>query len=232
MLTDEIATYCRHVLDDPNTVFLPNSLLATILQRGYVEYRRLLPKEAREIRYQPAALVNASELNLDGVLFGDPATSARCQEITRVQFVDATTGQFLGLLSPAPSFETLAPSASNNWLSALAGGQARWWLDRRRLRFSSPVTATIQIYYIPDDAGKFTTATIATGAGDYVDDFDQFHDLIALFGCKHYAMKDGVLSQPIMAQTQMIQAQMQAHFAETRSGEGSRYVRDDMGAYY
>lgn len=232
MLTDEVATYARHILDDPNTVFLSNSLLATILQRAYVEYRRLLPKEAKELRYQPAALVGVTQIDLSGVLFGSPATNARCQDMTRVQFVDPATGAFLSLLIPVSSFESLGQSAGTNWTGMLAGLPMRWWLDGRILRFSNPVTATIQIFYIPDDASRFTTGTITAAGGVYIDDFDQFHDLIALFAAKHYAMKDGAMSPPIMAQMQELRAQMIDYFANTRSGRGSRYVQDDLGSYF
>lgn len=231
MLTDEIASYTRNILDDPNAVFLPNPLLAIFLNRAYAEFRRILPTEAKEIRFQPAALVNVPQLNLDNVMFGTTPTQSRCQEMTRVQFVDPVTSAFLGLLTPMPTFEALAPVNSNGWLSAQTGGQARWWLDGRMLRFSSALTATIQIFYIPD-ANTFTTANIVPAAGAYLDDFDQFHDLIAVMAAKHYAMKDGAMQAPIMQQLSILKGEMEQHFAETRSGQGSRYVHDDGGGYW
>lgn len=226
MKTDEIATYCRNILDEPNTVFLPNAVLALFLQRGYNEYRRMLPKEAREIRYQPAAQVAALELNLDNVLFGTTPTAARAQEFTRILVVDPSTLKPQALLMPAAGYESLGQSSGGGWPLAF-GGRVQWWLDRRTLRFSAPLTATIQIYYLPDDAGVFTTTSISAGGSAYVDDFDQWHEIIALLAAQHYAMKDGAMSAPIQTRLADLRQQIQQHYAETRSGEGSRYVRDD-----
>jgi len=231
MLTDEIAAYARNILDDPNTVFLPNSLLATFLQRGYNEFRRMLPREAREIRYAPAALVNVQDLNLDGVLFGSPATQARCQEMTRVQSIDPGTGRIRQLYQPVSAFQSLGQATGWGNSTAFTGNAMTWWLDRRTLRFGAPVTATIEIYYLPDDAGAFTTANIVPGAGSYLDDFDQWHEIIALLSAQHYAMKDGALSAPIQTRLADLRMQIQQHYAETRSGEGSRYVRDDYSGW-
>ncbi len=231
MLTDEIATYCRHILDDPNTVFLPNSLLVTFLQRGYNEYRRMLPREAREIRYAPTALTNVQALNLDGTLFGNPATQARCQEITRVQAIDPSTQRVIQLYQPVSGFSALGQATGWANSTAFTGSAPTWWLDRRTLRFGAPITATIEIIYIPDDAGVFTVGNIASGSGAYLDDFDQWHEIIAILAAQHYAMKDGALSAPIQTRLADLRMQIQQHYAETRSGEGSRYVRDDYSGW-
>lgn len=226
----QIANYARDQLDDPNLVFLSQPTLALYLQIGYDRFRALLPDEAKEIVYAPAILNNVSQIDLNNVLFGQTPIQARCQRITRVQAVDPLTGQLLAILVRS-SYESLSPILSTTAPIFIAYGSIRWWLDGRILRFSSSISLKIEVWYVPDQTINWQSATV-TGADVYVDDFADFHPLIALFAAQQYAAKDGAGNVRIDQNLATYKAEMVDFFAQTRSGQGSRYVQDDVNGWY
>lgn len=225
MLAEEIASYTRVIVDDPNQVFLPNSRLASLLRIAYYEFLQKIPMWAREVSYQPAAQSGAYQLALDGVLFGSAATQTRAQRFMRVQTVDATSGRLLSVFTPAPSFETLG-QISGTSIGPSQTYSTRWFLDGTTLRFSDPVSGTIQIFYLPDQTINWTTA-IVVGANIFVDNFDQFHDVIALLAAKQYYMADGKGNPEVRQNLLDRLADMQEFYSIGQSGDGARYVRDE-----
>lgn len=222
MNTQQIASYTRNILDDPNVVFMPNSLLATFLDLAYYEFRQKVPQEVYEQYYQPAALSAQTTVDLQNILFG-PVPTNLAQRLTRVIVIDPSSGNLLNILKPASSFESLAPVISSG-AGALVGYGARWWLDGRILRFSIPITGTVQIWYLPDPQIDWLAGI---SAPTYVDDISQFHDIIALLASQHYYIKDGSSNPKLDQRLGMRLNEMQEFFAQTRSGQGSRYVQDD-----
>lgn len=228
MYAHEIAAYTRRILDDPNLVFLPDAVLATYLQRAEAEYRNYAPEEVFALSATPVVLANSATLNLDGTLFGATATQPRCQRILRVIMVTAT-GQLMTVFEPASSFESLAPSSSNA-ITALTGFSARWWLDGRLLRFSLPINGRVQVVYLPDSQVNWATAIappVPPALGVYVDDLGQWHDIIGLLAAQQYAMPNAAANPKIDERLMLRRREMDAFYAQTRSGQGSRYVRDD-----
>ena len=226
----DIANYMRALVDDPDAVFLSPSRLAAFLDTAYTQFRSHLPDESFEVRYDPAALAAQIELDLSGILFGFAATQPRCQRITRVMAIDSASN-FLGLLQPAGNFEGLfqAPAASLwAWY-----GSARWWLDGRALRFSAPYTGAIRIMYLPDSTLNWTTAIAAgNAAGGYVDDFGQWHDIIARMAAQDYYAADGKANAKLDQTLALRLQDMDAFVARGRSGLASNYVRDiEQGGY-
>ena len=232
MYVNEVGDFLRMLVDDPNQVFLSPSRLATFLQQGYLQYHSQVSQQAPEVFetfYQPAAVPSgAYELNLDGVLFGANPSQRRCQRMTRVVAIDPATGLLIGILQPAASYETLAPNTSGT-MQLRIYPNIRWWLDGRVLRFSAAMTLTIQIWYIPDPNINWAQG-LAT-PGTYIDDLTQFHDLIALKAARFYYVADGAANAEIARMTMQREADMNAYFAETRSGRGSRYVLDESGGF-
>lgn len=221
---DQVASYMRVLIDDPNQVFLSQSRLATLLEAAYDDFRHRVPDEVWELTYQPAVQSAAYTLELNGVLFGAAATQTRAERISRVMLVDATTGRLLSTYRPTTSFAALGQLSATVPAPTLTY-DVRWWLDGTVLRFSGPVSGTIQIRYLPQQTFNWTTGVVP-GANQYLDDLLQFHDVIALLGAQQYAMADGKGNPKIDERLALRLADMEAFFAPGRSGEPVQYVQD------
>ena len=93
MNAGQIAQYMRRLVDDPGIVRLPNSLLATMLEVAYEEFRNLAPWEVWERRYEPPLLTGQYNVDLDGILFYTdtgtaPSEGALASRLTRVVLVN------------------------------------------------------------------------------------------------------------------------------------------------
>lgn len=231
MYVHEIAEYARVIADDPDQVMLSQARLASMLKIAYKQFRQYVPAEVYEITYQPATLAGVTTLDLNNVLFGSSPTQRRAQRIVRVQVLDATTGQVQYVMEPVSSYEALGPIALYASSPFVPAG-AKWWLDGRTIRFSTAISGTIQIVYLPDENVNWTSGVVS-GSNVYVDDLDQFHDIIALLAiARSYASADGTLQQAIMNTLNERRIEMQAFFAQSRSGQGSRYVSDEEWGRY
>lgn len=231
MYVEQIYALMRGLVDDPNRVFFPDATAVVYLQSAYSEFRDKVATAGSEevfgVTYQPPALTAAATLNLDTILFGVqpaiPAPPPRCQKILRVIEVYPTTGLLKRAFEPAVSYETLAPTSSPG---SVRGLRVRWFLDGRTLRFSESVTGTIQIVYLPDDAVNWT-AGVVTGSNVYVDDLGKYHDIIAMLAAMLYYAKDASGNPTLEKRLARREEDMQNFFARGRSGDGSRYVRDE-----
>lgn len=221
-----IAQYMRRLVDDPGVVSFPLSLQASMLEIAYEEFRQYAPQELWEIRYS-TAVTNVFQIDLNNILFGSAPTNTRAMRLTRVQRVDPSTGQLLTVFSPASSFETLGQvSAAGPAITNSLYLNAKWWLDGQILRFNIPVTGTIEIWYLPVQTINWQAA-IQPGANTFVDDLPQWHDIIALLAAQQYYIKEGQGNRKCDEQLSRRLAKMEQFFAETRSGQGSRYVVDE-----
>lgn len=227
MYVDQIYTMMRGLVDDPNRVFFPDATAIVYLQSAYNEFKSKVATAGSEevfgLTYQPPLLTAAATLNLNNVLFGATPTQTRCQRILRVIEVDATTGALKRPFEPAVSFESLAPISGP---VSYRGARVRWYLDGRTLRFSEAVSGTIQIVYMPDDTVDWTGGVV-TGSTKYVDDLGQFHDIIAMLAAMLYYSKDASGNPTLEKRLARRLEDMQDFFARGRSGDGSRYVRDE-----
>ena len=235
MNSTEIADETRFLLQDPDKFFLSDQRLARMLATAYGRFRALAHEEYFERGYTPTPLVSAIELDLTGLLFASQAVPVLPGDIqpalrfTRVMVVDPTTGTLREVLNPAPSFTTLRQIPPTSSLLAtnanLAMTGIRWFLDGAVLRFSSPLTGTIDIRYIPSQPINWLSG-IAPGANLFIDNLVDYHDLICLFAASKYAMPNGQASPQIQSMLAARVVEMQRFFSQTRSGEGSRFVGD------
>lgn len=228
MYVHEIADYARAIADDPDQVMLSQARLATFLKIAYKRFRGLVPSEVYEVRQGPVTATGQVNIDLNNVIFGTAPTATRAQKITRVQLVNATTGVLEQLLQPRSSMESLGQNGagSNFW-----NGGPSWWLDGRVLRFSGPVTGTLEVWYLPDETVNWT-AGVVSGSNVYVDDLDRWHDIIALMAIgDSYSMADGAMQAAIKQTSSERITEMREFFAESRSGKASRYVQDEGGRY-
>jgi hypothetical protein len=227
MYVHEIADYARVIADDPDQVMLSQARLATMLKIAYKRFRGLVPSEVYEIKHGPTVVAGVVNIDLNNIIFGATPTAARAQKITRVQLVDATTGVVTMIFTPMSSMESLGQSNSNT-AAVFRNVATKWWLDGRVLRFSVPVSGSLEVWYLPDESVNWT-AGVVMGSNVYVDDLDRWHDIVSLMAIgDSYAMADGAMQATVKQTLSERVAEMRAFFAESRSGQASRYVSEDF----
>ena len=228
MTAQEIAALTRLYINDPDQVLLSQANLAQFLSSYYNgPYRMTVDPEVFERSYT-TTLSNTLDLNLLGTLFSNntvTATEPVCQRITRVLVRNQPGAQPLYLLRPATSYETLKQYAYNGFPYNGLWPQS-YWLDGTILRFSTPITATIDIVYLPQATINWQTA-IQPGAPVFVDNLEQFHDVIALGAAKAYYIANGFPNPVLFQEYESRYNDMKAFFVESRSGKASRQVQTD-----
>lgn len=151
----------------------------------------------------------------------------RGQRICRIEQIDPASGKLLTVYTPAPTFETLGqvsnlgPSIANS----ITHG-TRYYLQGTLVYFNVMVTGTLRIWYKPQQSIKWAQA-IQPGADVYVDDQTQWHDVIALLAAQAYAIKEGQANAKLDQQLQRKISRMEDFYAQSRTGQASRWVQDE-----
>ncbi len=95
------------------------------------------------------------------------------------------------------------------------------WLRASTLRFATDQTGTIRVSYLKESSVDFA-AVVAT----FVDDFPQFHPLIAMFAAKHYSVIDNGVNEQLEAKTASFTQEMKAFLSSTRVPRGAQWVQE------
>jgi hypothetical protein len=142
-----------------------------------------------------------------------------------VYFLDPATMNIRQILNGVGSLQELYSSSTG--LRGLDDTGAVYCLVRDALFFAGPVSQTVGVFYVPYPSKPENATGIdwsKTGALDneYIDDFPQFHKLIALVAAKeYYAVRDGADSSQIMREVAKIEGDMERFFI-TRSPQNMR----------
>ena len=94
------------------------------------------------------------------------------------------------------------------------------WLRASTLRFATDQTGTIRVNYLKESDVDFSAA------GQFVDNFPQFHPLIAMFAAKHYSVIDNGVNEQLEAKTASFTQEMKAFLASTRVPRGASWVQE------
>jgi hypothetical protein len=94
------------------------------------------------------------------------------------------------------------------------------WLRASTLRFATDQTGTIRVSYLKESDVNFS------GVDLFVDDFPQFHPLIAMFAAKHYSIIDNGVNEQLEAKTASFTQEMKAFLSSTRVPRGAQWVQE------
>jgi hypothetical protein len=94
------------------------------------------------------------------------------------------------------------------------------WLRASTLRFATDQTGTIRVNYLKESDVNFA------GVDLFVDNFPQFHPLIAMFAAKHYSVIDNGVNEQLEAKTASFTQEMKAFLASTRVPRGAQWVQE------
>jgi len=94
------------------------------------------------------------------------------------------------------------------------------WLRASTLHFATAQTGTVRVNYLREAKVDFSLT-----AG-FVDDFPQFHPLIAMLAAKHYSVIDNGVNEQLEAKTAQFTQEMRSFLQSTRVPRGASWVQE------
>lgn len=234
MYVDQVASLFRKYTDESDTTFLTDEDVAEYLYLGYSDFRQFVEnidyysykKTANYVGVTTQVLDLAAAGGLGPNIMGPAPTSAdnKVKTILRL-YAPNPGGDIQFFLTPVQNREALY-SIPNDYLT-------KYCLEETTLFFSAvPTNNIIAIDYQPiTPVTLFTVAALTPGANVYIDEFEAFHDIIALMAYDHYAIRD-VAENPLLTRRLIMRKQQLVDFiTRGRLERANRFVISD-DAYF
>ena len=255
MNTEEVASLFRRYADEPDSAFLTDQDVALYLRIGYDEFRSFVSSVspwayATTIDVQltqgvnqytdydlTQANANPTGANTPSLLGQNPNDQGtplpRLEKLLGVETTAAIGGAANFRLPPKTSLDGMYSSG------------AGYIFRDQIIRIAGNVSFSLRLHYVPAQGIGVTGAVfdptwanvVQTGAGVYIDDFNEFHDLIALMAYDQYAITD-VAMNPVLAARREKREMQFRDYLERREYEGTHYVQvvntaeDDFGGWF
>lgn len=218
MTPAQVAAKFRQYIDEPDQTFVSDADAYVYLDDGYREFRNMVCDINPMIYNVTEQMTFSSERTHDlsvstadaKSLLGTPTSSAtatggamvRLNGITKVNSDDRVT-QRLEAVSNVQALDVVPSS---------------YYLANTILRFSSELTGTFNVDYVP-------VVDVTWTAGTYeLDNLTPFHDLVALLAYRQYAIIDGAESEPVLRQAATRMKEFQ-EYLQARAFDGYDYVQ-------
>lgn len=181
MLVTELYNYFFTLIDEGDLTAVTPTDAEGYLRQGYREFRQLV------IDADPEAFLTYVDITMSGVtayaltsivnpvtiMGAGPLTGPRLLALIDVATVTGTDEEFM---TPVPTIVDLQSIANSYCLRATV------------LTFSESKSATIRLYYIPEESVDWTKH--ASGDTEFIDDFTGYHKLIALLAARTFFIRD------------------------------------------
>lgn len=213
--------YC----DEPDTTFLTDANSATYLGMGYNEFRTTIQQvDPQAFSTSVVITANGNTYDLDSAS-GNPVTllgsspaigGAPTQPmitLLNVRYTNAAgtnRGRMFRMVSNLRTLETDYESVS---------------LINTVLTFSITISGTVLVTYVAEPSITWSATSTS-----FIDNFGMFHDLIALYAYKQYAIRDAAANPIIFDQIKDREEKLQAHILSMRQ-EGNQYVNRTDASY-
>jgi len=225
MTDGEVADLFRLYADEPDQTFLDAATVTTFCTIGLEKYRGLVAEinpmglmTGQHFTLPMGAPADNNQINLmaatdeGNAIYGAPAVGLgrHIKSIHSLYIKQAASVTPSAIFQPVYSYGEMAHSSAPSY----------FWRGPN-IFLSYNVNDTVAIEYIPIQ----DTLTFAVGATAFIDNFGPFHDLIALYACRHYAVMDGAPNPMAEALIPSRERDLQRYFV-SRVGLGPQYVAD------
>jgi hypothetical protein len=226
-----VANYFKLLVDENDSTFLSNDMLGNFLSAGYDEFRAQIIDQDPECFIVSAsyALSNTQQIDLSNAaplgpsILGPTITSGslRMERIERLYKLkdDGFPGH---ILNPVYTLEELKSEQISN-------SNTNYMLTNNLLRFSNKISGTHIMEYIPQQNVDWTKT--APGDTEWIDSYVSWHDLIALFAAKIYAVPDNAVSAALERLLQSRLTQYRDFVSKSRIENASTYVKRKSGGH-
>lgn len=229
MYVAEVADLFRQFADEQDNTFLTDAQVSQYCRLGYEEFYRVIQKVSPEsILTSVNITLTTPVLSYDLALAANPVrilgaslTNRRMLRLYRIALVDPTTGMVLMLLEGCNSAEEL--QASKGPSISIGFWPFKYFLSGTTIQFAAQVLNTLQISYIPypNKTAEFATgidwSKIASTDTERIDDFQDFHELIAYYAMQRYAIRDGADNPQLQRQLEKMRAEFVTYLTSGRN---------------
>jgi len=217
---DQVINTFRTYIDEPDQTFVPNALVESMLNLAYIEFRRK---------------VTNIDPNIYAVTVDIPTPTSTQVDLTTSPLAAAPLlgpnvlpgDRLISLLSVyVPDQTNNVPALVFNSVQSLEALQSTGdavFFTGNILFFNRVIQRPLRISYVPGHSVQFQ-AGLAPPA-NFIDDLDAFHDMIALYAYKQYAIADAATSQQIVGQLQIREREL-IDYLSNRNTAGANYVQN------
>ena len=215
--------YC----DEPDTTFLTNTNAATYLRMGQNEYRTVIQQ------MDPQAFSTSVVITVSGRTYDLNSDAVAPEAVTLLgsaPLINAVPTQPMIMLLNTRYTDTAGTSRGRMFrmvsnLRTLETDYESVSLISTVLTFSITISGTVLLTYVAEPAVTWSSTSTA-----FIDNFGMFHDLIALYAYKQYAIRDAAANPIIFSQIKKREDQLRAHILSMRQ-EASQYVNRTEASY-
>lgn len=188
MNTGEVASLFRGYTDEADKTFLTDADVKIYLDIGYKQFRRyvntLMPVAYAE--KVDISLANADNYDLaTGAvkLLGSAATS-RLHKLISVALLDSKDEVSLFYTGVA---------TRDVLLDTIVFGGGLYYFENTTIYFATKMTENFRLTYVAEPTVDFSAAAA------FIDDYESFHDLIALLAYDQYAVRDSATNEQLIS---------------------------------
>jgi len=216
MNTTDVREMFKSYADESDRTFLTDAQITLYLKEGYNDFRRSVCAVdpfiyATEFLFtMPTSGIldlTTTTPKLLGDAAGDAAAGFKLERLLRLARInDLTNNEVINYLDAAPSESHLGINF-----------QSYAFVQNKIITYATG-TSTYRLEYVPYHNVDFSAAS------GFIDNLDNFHDMIPLYAYSRYAIRDGADNSQILQELGRKASDL-AMFLETgRSREGSQYI--------
>lgn len=223
MYVSECSQLFYEMADEQDQSFLTPTQMQRYLRQGYDEFRRVVAN------YDPNIFSANATLNLTNVasydlglstnpvrLLGATPTQAPMQRLTQVLSINPTDGRVKWCWAGVKTEGELNYDI----------GVSSYMLAGTVLNFGRPINDTLRLVYVPQGSKPRNPNGVdwsKTGPADteFIDDLDEFHDMIAMYAYGLYAARDNADNIQVEKMLQRRVASLQQYLFQGRDSNAA-----------
>lgn len=208
-------------VDEPDTTFLTVAQRRTALASAYEKFRsQVMACEERAYATEvDIAITGTNEYDLGGatsavrLLGPTPTVTERLIKLHRVGLLDTQSPARIRVYLPAA--RDLSDFAYDEDFGDTAYNVPSYTFINSKLLLSHNITASLRLFYTAASAVDWTLD--ASGDTEYIDDFERFHNLIALYAARdYYTTRDAMVHQRLQQQIEIEETEMRRELGSGR----------------
>jgi hypothetical protein len=206
----EVKAFFRNLASEPDLTFFDASMETAACKRAHSRFRRVIVKHRPEFleEYVDITLSSASliDLELGAVkLFGNTPTIANGPALKIIQMCEVDAAGAAGNVSTIYRFVR----SRKELLSSSYVSEPCVHLSGKKIVFPSSVSGIFRVYYVGTGIVDWANA-----AAQFVDNFADYHDLIAYYAYEEYAALDQAFPEAIAQKLSRLETEFAEHLSE------------------
>jgi len=206
----EIKAFFRNLASEPDLTFFDASMETAACKRAHNRFRRVVVKHRPEFleEYIDITVSSSSTIDLElGAvkLFGSSPTISNGPALKIIQMCEVDAAGAAGNVSTIYRFVR----SRSELLTASYLDEPCVHLSGKKIVFPSSISGIFRVYYVGSGSVDWGNA-----AAQFVDNFADYHDLIAYYAYEEYAALDQAFPDAIARKLARLEAEFVNHLSE------------------